>query len=94
MDKEKVLALAKLARISMAESEADNLSHEFGTILNYVGEIKKAEGESVEKKPQNYPLRNVMREDVITHQSGEYTETILNEAPAREGNYFKVKNIL
>ncbi len=94
MDKEKVLALAKLSRISIEETEAENLSHEFETILNYVGEIKKAEGEEVKKKPHNYPVRNILREDVVTTESGSYTQAILDQAPKREGDYLKVKNIL
>lgn len=94
MDKDKVLDLAKLARIAISDSEAENLSHEFETILHYVGEIKEAAEESIEKDPSNYPLRNVLREDIVTTESGENTEAILNEAPDREGNFVRVKNIL
>jgi Asp-tRNA(Asn)/Glu-tRNA(Gln) amidotransferase C subunit len=39
-------------------------------------------------------LRNVMREDEPTNHSGEYTEAILQNAPAREGDWLKVKKIL
>jgi aspartyl-tRNA(Asn)/glutamyl-tRNA(Gln) amidotransferase subunit C len=94
MDKDKVLGLAKLARIYITEEEAENLSHEFEGILNYVGEIKKAEGEDVDNKPSNFPLRNVLREDNTPHVPGEYTKEILDNAPQTEGQYIKVKNIL
>ncbi|MBI2065681.1 MAG: hypothetical protein HYT68_01260 [Candidatus Zambryskibacteria bacterium] len=39
MDKEKVLDLAKLARISIDDNEAESLSHEFDAILSYFEEI-------------------------------------------------------
>ena len=91
MDKEKVLALAKLARIEISEAEAQELSHEFEGILNYVGEVKSVTAAA--GKPE-FALKNVMREDGEGHESGIYTEKILNEAPAREGNYLKVKKIL
>jgi Asp-tRNA(Asn)/Glu-tRNA(Gln) amidotransferase C subunit len=35
-----------------------------------------------------------MREDVPENKTGEYTEAILQNAPAREGNWLKVKKIL
>lgn len=94
MDKDKVLGLAKLARISISETEAESLSHEFDGILNYVGEVKKAEGETLETMPQNFPVRNVLREDTNPNEPGKYREDILNQAPQRERDYIKVKNIL
>lgn len=95
MDKDKVLSLAKLSRISLSDTEAERLSHEFESILKYVGEVKEvALEEGVEQKPTDFPLRNVMREDGEGHESGLFTEKILNEAPAREGDYLKVKKIL
>ena len=39
-------------------------------------------------------LRNVMRDDKIKSESGENTETIMQEFPRKEGNYLKVKKIL
>jgi len=96
MDKEKVLDLAKLARIEMGDEEAESLSHEFKTILGYVGEVKGISPAShkATQDESDYTLRNVMREDTNPHESGIYTEKILSQAPAREENYIKVKKIL
>jgi Asp-tRNA(Asn)/Glu-tRNA(Gln) amidotransferase C subunit len=35
-----------------------------------------------------------MRDDVVTNNTDEYTEKLLNNAPSREGRYLKVKKIL
>ncbi len=96
MDKDKVLDLAKLARIKISEDEAESLSHEFNAILKYVGEVKEV---SPRKDLGETPglssgVRNLMREDGEGHESGLYTEKILASAPAREGDYIKVKKIL
>lgn len=98
MDKEKLLGLAKLARIGMSDEEAENLSHEFEAILAYVSDVKQITStkhqilnKSEAPKPE---IRNVFREDGEPHESGVYTEKILEQAPAREGNYIKVKKIL
>ncbi len=93
MNKEKVLDLAKLARIEIGDDEAESLSGEFDAILNYVDEIKKV---NLEPKTKNLEpnLINVMRKDTEPHESGIYTEKILSQAPAREGDYIRVKKIL
>jgi len=95
MDKDKVLDLAKLARISLTDTEALKLSGDFESILKYVGEVKEiATTNDLQPTTDSYPIRNVMREDSAGHESGAYTESILANAPAREGSYIKVKKIL
>jgi aspartyl-tRNA(Asn)/glutamyl-tRNA(Gln) amidotransferase subunit C len=94
MNKEKVLKLAKLARIKLDDAEAEKLSGEFESILKYVSEVKALGGEIKDKKSSDFPLRNIMREDGEGHESGIYTEKMLSQAPLREGNYLKVKKIL
>lgn len=89
--KEEVEHLAKLARIELLSNEVENFTYEIESILKYVGQIKEVSGDTEKANPK---LRNVMREDVVTNNSGEYTEQILNNAPFREGNYLKVKKIL
>jgi aspartyl-tRNA(Asn)/glutamyl-tRNA(Gln) amidotransferase subunit C len=95
MNKEEVLKLAKLARIDMDEAEAEKLSGEFEAILGYVAEVKSAvAGKIGERTKADLLLRNVMREDSEPHESGIYTDAIVKEMPASEGNYLKVKKIL
>lgn len=94
MNKDEVIKLANLARVEISNDEADKLSLEFGAILDYVGEIKKAGLSNKEYGVKNDGVINVVREDVGAHESGIHTEDLLNEAPEREGSYLKVKKIL
>ncbi len=84
--------LLNLARIEVNPDEKEKLRQDVENILAYVGEVEKA---SVEIDPAPYPgeLRNVMREDGEPHQSGIFTESILSQAPKREGDYLSVKSI-
>lgn len=91
VNKEEIIGLAKLARIEITGEEANSLTFELDSILNYVGQIKNAKVSDVMVSPV---LKNVMREDIPTNKDLEYTESILNNAPSREGNYLKVKKIL
>lgn len=97
MDKEKVLNLAKLARIELRDEEAESLTKEFSSILDYVGEVKKVAGQKSAATKQNakdYSLRNILREDREPHKTGLYTKEIIEQAPLKGNNYIKVKKIL
>ena len=83
--------LASLARIEISEEEAEKLTPEIDSILGYVGQIKDVVGNIKKEVPK---LHNIMREDISTNTSGQYTDDILSNAPDREGDYIKVKKIL
>jgi len=94
-----VLNLAKLARIELGNEEAENLTHEFEAILDYVKEVKGVNtNEEILPHQEDFAVINVMREDILPaggpHESGLYTQKILEQAPSREGDYIKVKKIL
>jgi len=100
MQLEDIKKLADLARIDMSEEEMKGIAKDFDPILAYVGQVQEAsklisarQG-LAEKKSEDYFLYNVMREDVVTNNRGEYTEKILNNAPDRENGFLKVKQIL
>ncbi len=97
MNAEEVLKLAKLARIGISAEEAESLSHEFEAILGYVGQVKEVGNLNESDKAnrvENFPLRNVLREDTNPHESDKFSEAVLKNAPSREGDYIRVKKIL
>ena len=83
--------LADLARIKLEEDEAEHITTEIDSILGYVGQIQNSGGDM---RPDVPTLHNVMRDDVVTNEKGQYTEALLHNAPLREGDYLKVKKIL
>ena len=83
--------LANLARIELSEDEKNSLLSDMEDILGYVSQIESIPTKEVSEE---FPVRNVMRDDVVTHIKGQYTEDLLSNAPAREGNWLKVKKIL
>ncbi len=84
-------ALATLARLEVSEEERAKLEKEIPTILAFVETIQKA---NVSGAPQAAKLRNVMRADENPHESGAYTDKLLAQAPAREGNRVAVKQVI
>ena len=93
MDEKEIKHLAKLARIQIAGNEIPAIAEKLARVLEYVSLIQKAHAPSM-TMPEVGELHNVMREDGVPHKTGEYTEDILANAPARVGDYVKVKKIL
>ncbi len=89
--KEEIKNLASLSRIEITDAEADKMTKEIDSILGYVGQIQSKTLDLQREIPK---LRNVMREDLVTSSPREYTEKLLKNAPDRDGDYLKVKNIL
>lgn len=92
MNKDDVLKLATLARIEVSDAEATELAGDMENILAYVGQVNDLD--LTEEDGETGPIFNVMREDNNAHESGLYTEDLLQAAPEREGDYIKVKKIL
>lgn len=86
-----VAALAKLARIEMSEAELAQLEGEVPEILSFVETIQLVE---TGKEADAPGLRNVMRDDANPHAVGQYTEVLLDAAPARKGDYVAVKQVI
>ena len=89
---EEIEKLAKLARLEIPAEEKETLRKEVAEILEYVGQIQKL-------SPQEPPkeagiIHNVFRDDKGPHQTGEFTDALLANAPDREDGYIKVKKIL
>jgi len=87
-----IRALAKLARLEVSDAELTKLEKEIPDILHFVETIQAAAAKD-SGEPQA-ALRNVMRADEHPHESGKYTEALLNAAPARAGNRIAVKQVI
>jgi aspartyl-tRNA(Asn)/glutamyl-tRNA(Gln) amidotransferase subunit C len=83
--------LSKLSRIGISDSEKERIASEIESILSYVKQVSSASDEAPSAIFENV---NSVREDVVTNDSSQYSESLLSLSPQREGNYFKVKKIL
>lgn len=82
--------LGKLARIAIAPEEKKKMLQDMKAILGYVSEINSISGDM---KPAKSDVRNVLREDIITNETGSKTEAILREAPHTKGDYVEVAQV-
>lgn len=89
---EDVRKLAALARIAIPEESLDTFTKEFDGVLAYVGTLEELSLEH--ETPTAGAVRNVLREDGDAHESGLYTEKLVEQFPVSEGNYLSVKKII
>ncbi|HEV3244885.1 MAG TPA: Asp-tRNA(Asn)/Glu-tRNA(Gln) amidotransferase subunit GatC [Candidatus Paceibacterota bacterium] len=86
-----IKALAELARLEVSDAELAKLEKEIPDILHFVEQIQKASGDAAPTSPE---LRNVMRADENPHETGKYTDKLLEAAPKREGDRIVVQQVV
>lgn len=94
MTREEIIHLAALARIELTEAEIEKFTKELSAILSYVGSVKTLAEGAGEVGVQLGARYNVLRKDVVTNESDQYTKDLLAEMPKTDGRYMVVKKIL
>lgn len=92
IDKKTISQIAKLSRIEITEDEANKYAKDLSKVLDYFDQISKIETNNIE--PMTTPIENeyFWREDKV---SAEYSpEEMLQNAPDRAGNLFKVPPVV
>jgi aspartyl-tRNA(Asn)/glutamyl-tRNA(Gln) amidotransferase subunit C len=88
IEREQVLHVAKLARLSFSDKEIDRLAPELSKIVDYVEQMDRLELEGVEPTSHVVELQNVLREDVPRPSLPK--ERALEQAPDAAGGGFRV----
>jgi aspartyl-tRNA(Asn)/glutamyl-tRNA(Gln) amidotransferase subunit C len=88
IEREQVLHVAKLARLSFSDEEVDRLAPELSKIVEYVEQMDRLELEGVEPTSHVVELQNVLREDVPRPSLPK--ERALEQAPSAAGGGFRV----
>lgn len=92
LDESQVRHVAKLGRLKLADADVARYASQLTAILGYVAQLKAVDVTGVEPMAHPLPLKNVMREDVVTPALP--VETVLANAPQRDGPYFAVPKVL
>lgn len=96
LTKTEVEKIAELARLELSEKEKEKFSEDLSSVLGYVQKLSEVNIEKVEPMAGGINLDNVTRQDDETKciVSPEMRKQILDAAPNREGDHFKVPSIL
>ncbi len=93
IDKDTVKRVAHLARLSLNEEELQTYSSQLASILSYISKLNEIDTEGV--PPTSHALstlKNVFRKDVLKPSLP--VEDALKNAPEKEGDFFKVPQVI
>ena len=90
--KEEVKKVAHLARLELNGNEINNHAEQLEKILEYIKQLEKIDTDGVPSTTRAIEVINVFRKD--EKKNSEYTEELLELAPSREDNFFKVPKII
>ena len=92
IDLDQVRKVAHLARLELTPDEELQFTTQLGSILEYFEQLSELDTENVEPTTRAIDVSNVTRPDTLEIFAGR--ADILDCAPEREEDYFKVPKIL
>lgn len=93
IDKKEVKHVAFLSRLELDEKALDIYSKQLGSILSYISKLNEIDTKDVH--PTSHPLatlKNVFRKDALKKSLD--VEEVLKNAPSKEGDFFKVPQVI
>lgn len=91
LSKQDILYIAKLAGLTISESQLNKLPHDLSSVIEYMSKIKSLNTIKVRETSQVTNLKNVFRDDVIEKERMLTQEEALSNAKSTYNGYFKVK---
>ena len=92
IDREEVRKVANLARLELTPEEEEQFTSQLNGILDYFEQLSELDTSNVEPTTRAIDVSNVMRADDL--QPFANGESILQRAPDRDGEFFKVPKIM
>lgn len=92
LSKEEVKKVANLARLQITDKEEEEFAPQLNAILDYFEQLKELNTDNVQPTTRAIEVSNITRTD--TQVTYEDRESLLNCAPQREDDFFRVPKIL
>ena len=95
LTKKEVEKIAELARLGLGNDEKEKFAEDLSLVLGYVNKFSEVNVEKVEPITGGAALESVVRKDDNSKDISDpkMREEILNAAPDRQDDYFKVPSI-
>ena len=87
-----VRKVAKLARLDLPEDTINTYTGQLERILDYVDHLQAVDTTGVPPTTRAVEVVNVTRDDAVV--ASDVREELLDQAPLREGDFFRVPKIL
>tara|TARA_Y100000589_G_scaffold29659_1_gene24818 strand:- start:322 stop:615 length:294 start_codon:yes stop_codon:yes gene_type:complete len=92
ISRDEVSKVAQLARLKLNEEQIDNHATQLEKILDYIDQLEKIDTNDIPCTTRAIEVTNVLRND--EKEIYKNRNDILNLAPSREDDFFKVPKII
>ena len=92
ISREEIRHVSMLARLALAPEEEEAMATTLDEILTYMEKLNELDTAAVEPTAHIIELATPWREDRVVNQPD--TEALLGNAPARDGDFFRVPKII
>ncbi len=92
IDSDLVRHIGKLSRIELTDIQVTTFSRQLADILSYFNKLQELDTDNIEPMAHAADLINVLAEDIP--QPSLSTDQALANAPARDGDFFKVPKVI
>jgi aspartyl-tRNA(Asn)/glutamyl-tRNA(Gln) amidotransferase subunit C len=89
--KEDVLRVARLARLTLDEQDAEAMTEHFTKVLAYIEKLTLLPTDDIEPATHAVTVAAPLRADCVTNAPD---PALLQTAPAKDGTFFKVPKII
>jgi len=89
---DEVKYVANLAKLYVDEAEAEKLTSEMESIINFADMLEEIDTESIAPTNHAMKVQNVFREDVVKPSYNR--EEVLKNAPSQEGGCYLVPKVV
>ncbi len=92
IDKEKIIHIAKLARISVNEAKAESLTKDLSSIFKFIEQLNELNTDK--EKPLTSILNESLRSRKDNISDGEIRDKILKNSPQENDEFFVVPKVI
>tara|TARA_B100001115_G_C15591111_1_gene282748 strand:+ start:155 stop:448 length:294 start_codon:yes stop_codon:yes gene_type:complete len=92
ISREEVSKVAELAKLKLNEEQLENHATQIEKILEYINQLEKIDTTNVPCTTRAIEVTNVVRSDI--NEKYKNRDEILDLAPSREDDFFKVPKII
>jgi aspartyl-tRNA(Asn)/glutamyl-tRNA(Gln) amidotransferase subunit C len=92
IDRDTVLHIAKLARLSLTEQELEKITVQLGSTLEYIDQLNRADTSNVEPTCFIAPLHDPLRDDTLRPSLTQ--QEVLQNGPSVKKGFFAIPKVI
>lgn len=91
-NKESLLKLGKLAKLSIKDDKLESLSSDLSSIVTFIDRLQKIDTTNIDPTSNSLDQNLILREDISINENT--ADEVLENAPEKELNFYSVPKVI